>query len=537
MPSPNGLRSSRTDTLRLSGALAFGALLALVVGLSQALAAGHSTSQPDSPDFDAIDAYIQHQLQQMRMPGAALGIVKGDEIVHLEGFGVADGSGRKATSHTPFYIGSNAKSFTALAIMQLVEAGKVDLDAPVKRYIPWFRVADPEASSRITVRNLLNQTSGIPGSVEVYFLKEDGSADALEQGVRSLRTVELDRPVGKSYEYANLNYTTLGLIVQTVSGQPYEQYVEEHILAPLVMNNSFMFVPEAERHGLATGHQFWFGLPFPGGGLPYNRAITPAGLITSDAFDMSHYLIAQLNGGHYEGAQVLSSEGIEELHRGRADMGGGLKYAMGWVDRKIAGVPVVWHNGDTGDSHATMILVPKGGWGVVLLMNGSSNLHLTRMDAIADGVVARLVGVEPPPPPGLLQEPFLVILLVMVAVGVLQVVGIVRSVVLVRRWRRHPAQRPSGAIVGVGLRVVVPFVLNALWALVCLVVLPRVVGVPLWAVAYPPTDVGLLVVLSGAVALVWGVILRPVLAFRALRIKGTPGVAGTPEEAGASAKA
>jgi CubicO group peptidase (beta-lactamase class C family) len=508
----------------------------MVLGMTQALATGNSSSQADGPDFDAIDAYVQEQMQEMRMPGAALGIVKGDEIVHLEGFGNADDSGRAVTPQTPFKIGSTSKSFTALAIMQLVEDGKVDLDAPVQRYIPWFRLATPDASARITVRHLLNQTSGLPPTADTLVIKEDGSADALEEGVRALRTVELDRPVGESFEYANFNYVTLGLIVQMVSGQPYEQYVKEHVLTPLNMNNSFMFVPEAERHGLATGHQYYFGRPFPGGGLAYNRGITPAGLIASDAEDMSRYLIAQLNGGRYEGAQVLSADGIAELHQGSADMGGGISYAMGWVDSKMDGVPVVWHNGDTADFHATMFLVPEGRWGVVLLMNGSNDLRVGSMDTTANGVIARLVGVEPPPPLGFSQEPYLRILLVFLAAGVLQLVGIARSVVLLRRWRLHPELRPSGAI-GVGPRVVMPLVLNLLWAVVALVVVPRLTGSPLWTLVYQPSDVGLVVVLSGGLALVWGVVLKPVLALSALRAFGAPGDADITQEARASVRA
>src|SRR5215216_8142369 len=150
-------------TIPRSVTLALGVVLALlVVELTQALATGNSSSQADGQDFDAIDAYVHEQMQEMRIPGAALGIVKGDKIVHLEGFGDADDSGREVTPQTPFKIGSTSKSFTALAIMQLVEEDKVKLDAPVQSYIPWFRVADEEASSRITVRHLLNQTSGIP---------------------------------------------------------------------------------------------------------------------------------------------------------------------------------------------------------------------------------------------------------------------------------------------------------------------------------------------------------------------------------------
>src|SRR5215213_8302618 len=361
--------NSRIVRRRVTWAL--GALFALlVVGTTQALATGSSSSQAEGSNFEAIDAYVQNQMQEMRMPGAELGIVKGDKIVHLEGFGDADDSGRNVTPQTPFKIGSMSKSFTALAIMQLVEEGKVDLDAPVQRYIPWFRVADPEASKHITVHNLLNQTSGIPTAAGLtYMYKEDSSNGALENEVRAMRDVELTHPPGKVYQYSNRNYSTLGLIVQMVSGESYEQYVKRHILAPLGMKNSFTFLPEAERHGLATGHQFWFGRPFPGGGLVYNRAITPAGLITSDAQDMSRYMIAQLNGGRYEGVRVLSPEGIVELHRGTADTGGGSSYAMGWIDGEMEGVPIVVHNGDPGDFHATMILVPKSNWGMVLLMN------------------------------------------------------------------------------------------------------------------------------------------------------------------------
>lgn len=112
-------------------------------------------------DYDVIDACIEREMRRLKIPGVALAIVEGDQIVHRRGFGQARPGGEAPTPHTPLFIGSLTKSFTALAVMQLVEAGKVDLDAPVQRYLPWFRVADPQASARITVRHLLNQTSGL----------------------------------------------------------------------------------------------------------------------------------------------------------------------------------------------------------------------------------------------------------------------------------------------------------------------------------------------------------------------------------------
>ena len=115
--------------------------------------------------FEEVDAYISTKMKELGIPGAALVIVQGDQIVHLKAFGVADASGHPVTPQTPFFTGSTGKSFTALAIMQLVEAGKIKLDAPVKAYLPWFRVADLDASERITVRQLLNQDSRLPQSI------------------------------------------------------------------------------------------------------------------------------------------------------------------------------------------------------------------------------------------------------------------------------------------------------------------------------------------------------------------------------------
>ncbi|MGW8226820.1 MAG: serine hydrolase domain-containing protein, partial [Anaerolineales bacterium] len=140
--------------------LLIGSLVALIYRWSTKAASPRSASRKNS--FEAVDAYLESQMQRLHIPGATLAIVEGDKIVHMRGFGRARPSGEMPTAQTPFFIGSLTKSITALAVMQLVEAGKVDLDAPVQRYLPWFRVADPQASTQITVRHLLNQTSGLP---------------------------------------------------------------------------------------------------------------------------------------------------------------------------------------------------------------------------------------------------------------------------------------------------------------------------------------------------------------------------------------
>lgn len=161
---------------------------------------------PRNDDFEEVDSYIERQMVRLNVPGAALAIVEDGEITHLRGFGEARPGGEAPTPHTPFSIGSLTKSFTALVVMQLVEDGKVEVDASVRRYLPWFRVADPQATAQITVRHLLNQTSGLPVLSGARPLADfDDSPGAGERQARALSTLELTRQVGSKFEYSNMN--------------------------------------------------------------------------------------------------------------------------------------------------------------------------------------------------------------------------------------------------------------------------------------------------------------------------------------------
>jgi CubicO group peptidase (beta-lactamase class C family) len=285
--------------------------------------------------LETIDAYIEEQMGHLHIPGLSLAIVEGDRIAHLRGFGRAHPNGVAPDHRTPFFIGSLTKSFTALAVMQLVEAGKVDLDAPVQRYLPWFRVSDPQASTQITVRHLLYQTSGIPGSRGLADLGNlDGRPGATERQVRALAGVKLNHPVGSKFEYNNTNYNILGLIIESVSGESYAAYIQKHIFSPLEMGHSYHSKVDAQQNGLATGHRYWFGFPIPTTNLITPLASLPSGQLISCAEDMAHYLIANLNDGSYRGTQILSAAGMADLHRGVAEireMGLSIgHYGMGW---------------------------------------------------------------------------------------------------------------------------------------------------------------------------------------------------------------
>ncbi len=337
---------------------------------------GNTLASKDQTDYQTVDEYITARMRSDHIPGLALAIVKGDQIVYLKGYGRADQSGRPVTPQTPFLIGSITKSFTALAVMQLVEAGKVDLDAPVQRYIPWFRTADPKASAQITVRMLINQTSGLPlGPTMVTWTWPD-EPDAIERHVRLLANVSLASPPGGGFTYSNANFVTLAMIVQVVTGQSYEDYIRRHIFAPLDMQHSYVSQEAAMQDGMATGYRWWFGYPIPVT-IPFNRANLPAGFAISSAEGMAHFLVAQLNGGRYQDVPVLSAEGIATL---QAEPPPGA-YGMGWELVRLDGRRLINHDGATANYQASVFIDPETQVGVFVaanVMNGLDGLSSPR---------------------------------------------------------------------------------------------------------------------------------------------------------------
>src|SRR5262249_41092994 len=247
------------------------------------------------------------------------------------------------------------------------------LDARVRDVIPWFRVADEAASDAMTVHDLVYQTSGLSTRTGRLTLTDfSAGADALENRVRRLASIAPTAPVGVRFQYSNANYQVLGLIVKQIAGEPYESYVEKNIFAPLAMTHSFTAKPPAAAAGLALGHRMIFGRA-SAFDEPFARGSVPQGFLISCASDLTHYLIAQLNGGRYGHAGVLSADGVTELHRGvaRRDEEGGPRYAMGWVDDRHFDRRAVWHDGDTFGYHSFIALLPDDGWGVVVLASAN----------------------------------------------------------------------------------------------------------------------------------------------------------------------
>jgi CubicO group peptidase (beta-lactamase class C family) len=503
---------------KLLGSVVVGAALALTrrpfttTGLVEP--ASNSASYDSVASCEAVDVYVVAQMRRFKIPGASLAIVEGGEIVHLRGFGQARPGGDAPTPQTPFFIGSLTKSITALAVMQLVEAGRVELDAPLQRYLSWFRVADPHASAQMTVRHLLNQTSGLPMIASNVALADmDDRPDATERQVRALATLKLTRPVGSQWEYSNLNYNVLGLIVEAASGQPYADYIRDHILDPLEMIRTYTSKAAAKQNGLARGHRHWFSLPFPAPDLPVPRGSLPSGQLISCAEDMAHYLIAHLNGGRYGGAQILSAAGIDELHRGVAEFAyGGLgagSYGMGWFETDLEGTTAYSHGGNVPDFSAFMALLPKQNKGAVVLFNADPYGLPMITEEVGMGLTAVLAGQQPPP----IRLDFVQwIMRLLPLIPLAQVAGVVATGRRLGQWRRDPASRQRGGLAW-GRHLLLPLIPNL--ALAASLAYLRSSGLIRFMDLFMP-DLAWIVRIGGGFAAAWA-LLRSGLVLRALR--------------------
>ena len=199
--------------------------------------------------------------------------------------------GQDATAKTPFVIGSTTKSITALAVMRLVDSGKVTLETPVRDFVPEFSLAEGEDVDAITVRHLLQQTSGLDDLSGGALLASAADGTPLE-AVAELKDARLASPPGETWRYANVNYVLAGLVVERASGMSYADYVDQRIFAPLGMHDS---TAAGQPSDATPGHKFWFGIPISAGPT-VRQAEMAAGYVISTADDLGRYLAMYLEG-------------------------------------------------------------------------------------------------------------------------------------------------------------------------------------------------------------------------------------------------
>ena len=330
------------------------------------------TSTDDNPSingatYDRIDAYVQDQVDDSRIPGVAIAVVEGGAVVHAAGFG-DDGHGNAITADTPFWVGSNTKSITALATMQLAEVGAVDLDTPVQTYVPQFRVADPDAC---------RTDHGAPPAQPDLRASPASTACALSPTPRRIRPsrtqwptwpdLELNRPVGESFEYANLNSVLLGAVIEAATGERWQDYVQSNIFDRIGMARTYTEKAEAEAERPHRHPPVHVRLSRETNGT-HLAALAPSGYVYSTANDMARHLALYLQGGTIDGDQILSTAGIDEMLTGATNERSfdlqsqrfTARYGAGWfVGPFGAAADARWHQGSSHTSPAGWCCCPK----------------------------------------------------------------------------------------------------------------------------------------------------------------------------------
>lgn len=444
-----------------------------------------------------MDAYLAANFPRAGAPGLAVAVVDAGGVRYLRTFGDCP------DADAPFVVGSLSKSFTAVAVMQLVEQGAVDLDAPASRYAPGYDVPD-----EVTVRSLLNQTSGF------------GAYDSLAEAADG----ELGETFG-AFSYANANYDLLGRVVEGASGEDYARYLDEHVLEPLGMASTTADPARAEALGMVPGHRDWFGLPVADG---FRHAQgdgawggPASGYVASSVRDMASYLRMYLNGGMGgDGARVLSADSVRRMFLDRVpDPEGDTYYGMGWTSFSWDdGELVLSHDGQVENYTASMCLLPERGIGIVALSDANDNAGGNiRFFDLVGGVVLVAIGGTGQPMDDAWTWAWRQRVDVLYASALLLAVS---PLLLTGRWRRRLSAACRGGVAPIvrarSLRMLlVRGVLLHVALPACILALPFVWGVP-WRdlLTFSPdvstvllASAGLLVV-AGAVRLAAAVTLR-----------------------------
>lgn len=408
------------------------ALAALVIGSPDSAGPITPPTVDGAPvDLAAVDRFLSEQIDAASIPGAALAITHGDQVVHVAGFG-HDSTGAPVTGDTLFRVASLSKSFTALAVMQLVDEHRLRLDDPVVDHLPAFRLADPRGAE-ITVRQLLEQTSGLADS-QVHELSRE-QPDSLADAVVALRTARLAAAPGTQWNYHNPNYQIAARLVEVVAGEPFDAYLRDHVLRRAGMTSALTVAnDDQDVPGLGDGHVVAWGQAFAVDG-PHTFEAGAGGVVASAA-DMAQWLIVQTNHGRAaDGTPVVSDHRLAEQHTPGAHTNG---YALGWDADGPPDAPTrLEHTGSLLSYSSYMEIVPDSGYGVVVVLNSGSGLMLDQT-GIFYGVrdIVEGTNLTPPGPAGAKYNATTldrVLGLLTLAVLLLGARGVLRA----RRWARR----------------------------------------------------------------------------------------------------
>jgi CubicO group peptidase (beta-lactamase class C family) len=336
------------------------------------------TTEPTTAldDFDLVgklDQGIERVFRRSECPGLAVGVVKDQELVYAKGFGVTNiETGEEVTPRTLFHMASITKPFVATSIVQLFEQDKLSLDDRIVEHLPYFELND-ERYATLTIRQFLSHSSGMPDVEDYLWDEPEYDEGALERYVRSITDRELLFEPGERFTYSNLAFEVLGDLIAKVSGQSFADYVKEHILLPLGMNDSSILIRDVDPALLANGHMLEEGRIQVTEHYAYNRRHGPSSCLYSNVVDMSRWAIANMNRGELEGTRILDASSYELLWAPAVEVGvrdNRMVYVgLSWFLSGPSGQQKVFHGGADIGYQTNLVMVPDAGVAIIVLSN------------------------------------------------------------------------------------------------------------------------------------------------------------------------
>jgi CubicO group peptidase (beta-lactamase class C family) len=318
--------------------------------------------------------------------GIAAAIIKNTDFIYKNTFGYANrNTNEKVNENTLFHLGSIPKSFVAVALMQLVEQKKVELDSPIVKYIPELKFKDIRYK-KITVRQVASHTSGIFTSKFHNFDKPENDDLALDRFVKSLDYEQLRANPGEKFGYSDTNYDIIGDIVSRVSGMPFEEFMKKNVLYPSGMVNSTFYLPDTTKLAQPNIDNYEKCTITRGLLYPVNRAHAPCGTLHSNINDMRNWMVMNMNYGKFGNNTVLKSETYKTLWNPVITTGwpstlyGSM--SLGWFVGKFNGKTTYLHSGTDHGYSAIYCIIPEDKYGIVILTNyqhSAVNYLLTRI--------------------------------------------------------------------------------------------------------------------------------------------------------------
>ena len=354
------------------------------------------SAQPADPGkaLAGLDAFIERELQSQKIPGAAVAVVVGDEVVLLKGYGWRD-AGRKlpVTPDTMFPIASITKQFTVASLGTLVRQGKLDWDKPVRDYMPDFRLHDDYATLRATPRDLVTHRIGLPRHDYAWF----GSTASRDDLYRQLRYYPFNKDIRTRFQYNNFMFMTAGYLAGRLTGRSYEDHVRASLLEPLGMTRTGFSLAELGRDADAAGaYQLDNDQKIVVEEYESAEQMAPTGGLNSTARDMVKWVRMMLAGGEFEGKRILQKSDVEAMMQPNMAIGPSLfpefgysHYGMGLFVGTYRGHEFAQHGGNMPGAAAVVTFVPREKIGVVVLTNRSS---ARLRDGLPWEIIDRLLG-------------------------------------------------------------------------------------------------------------------------------------------------